>query len=78
MRPIIGIRARLPMGTNRERIEHLELRLGIVQEGLQQMEEALHRISSVLITNQENPNHSNPTEKATVDVGRSSCPNQPS
>ena len=66
------------MGTNRERIEHLELRLGIVQEGLQQMEEALHRISSVLITNQENPNHSNPTEKATVEVGRSSCPNQPS
>ncbi|KAL6348115.1 hypothetical protein AAG906_039270 [Vitis piasezkii] len=36
------------MGTNKERIEHLELRL------------ALHRISSVLITNQENPNHGNP------------------
>ena len=38
--PIIRIRARLLMGTNKERIEHLESGLSIVHEGLQQMEEA--------------------------------------
>ena len=32
------------MGTNKERIEHLELGLGTVLEGLQGTEEALHRI----------------------------------
>lgn len=47
------------MGINKECIEHLELGLGTIQEGLQWMEEALHRISSVMITNQENPNHDN-------------------
>ena len=47
------------MGTNKEGIEHLELGLGTVLESLQGTEEALHRISSVLITNQENPNHDN-------------------
>ena len=38
--PIIRIRARLLMGTNKEHIEHLESGLSIVHEGLQQMEEA--------------------------------------
>lgn len=32
--PIIGIKAGLVMGTNKERIEHLESGLGVVQDGL--------------------------------------------
>lgn len=44
------------MGTNKERIEHLESGLGTVQEGLQRMEEALTRLSNVLLTNPESSN----------------------
>ena len=58
--PIIGIRARLLMDTNKECIEHLESGLGIVHEGLQRMEEAINRLSSILIANQENPTQENP------------------
>ena len=47
------------MGTNKEHIEHLESGLSIVHEGLQQMEEASNWFSSILIANQENPNHDN-------------------
>jgi hypothetical protein len=43
---IIGIRARFSMGTNKERIEHLESELGLVQEGLLRMEETLKRLST--------------------------------
>jgi len=46
-------------GTNKERIEHLESELSVVQEGLLQMEETLNRLSTMLITNQETPNHGN-------------------
>ncbi|KAJ0020095.1 hypothetical protein Pint_31747 [Pistacia integerrima] len=70
MGPIIGIRARFLMGTNKERIEHLESRLGAVQERLQQMEfgmndklhhleEALNRLSNMLLANPESSNHGN-------------------
>ncbi|XP_040996109.1 uncharacterized protein LOC121242288 [Juglans microcarpa x Juglans regia] len=45
------------MGTNKERIKHLESGLGTVQEGLQRMEEALTRLSNVLLTNPESSNH---------------------
>jgi hypothetical protein len=34
------------MGTNKERIEHLESELGLVQEGLLRMEETLNRLDS--------------------------------
>ncbi|RVW69832.1 putative mitochondrial protein [Vitis vinifera] len=55
------------MGTNKERIEHLEAGLGEVQEGLHRMElgmadrlrhveETLNRLSDVLLANQEPPN----------------------
>ena len=58
------------MGTNKERIEHLESLLGMVQDGLQRMElgmndklqhfeETLNRLSNMLSTNQENPNRNN-------------------
>ena len=67
--PIIGIRARfILMGTNKERIEQLEVGLGGVQDGLhrmelgmadrlRQVEETLNRLSDVLLANQEIPNH---------------------
>ncbi|XP_035545952.1 uncharacterized protein LOC118348436 [Juglans regia] len=56
------------MGTNKERIEQLEVGLGGVQDGLhrmelgmtdrlRQMEETLNRLSNVLLANQEVPNH---------------------
>ncbi|KAA8549768.1 hypothetical protein F0562_001214 [Nyssa sinensis] len=65
--PIIGIRARL-MGTNKERIEQLEVRLGAVHEGLDrmefgmndklhQLEETLNRLSNVLLSNLESSSH---------------------
>ncbi|KAL6334474.1 hypothetical protein AAG906_016015 [Vitis piasezkii] len=55
------------MGTNKERIEHLEAGLGEVQEGLHRrelgmadrlrhVEETLNRLSDVLLANQEPPN----------------------
>ena len=58
------------MGTNKERIEHLEAGLGEVQEGLHRMElgmadrlrhveETLNRLSDVLLANQEPPNQGN-------------------
>ncbi|KAA8546583.1 hypothetical protein F0562_002678 [Nyssa sinensis] len=58
------------MGTNKERIEHLEFGLGAIQEGLQRMEfgmndklhhfeEALNRLSNVLLSNPESSNHGN-------------------
>lgn len=47
------------MGTNKERIEHLESGLGVVQEGLLRMEETLDRLSNMMITNQKHPNHGN-------------------
>ena len=47
------------MGTNKERIEHLESELGVVQEGLLRMEETLNRLSTVLIPNHETTNHDN-------------------
>jgi hypothetical protein len=47
------------MGTNKECIEHLESKLGVVQEGLLRMEETLNRLWTVLMTNHENPNHDN-------------------
>jgi len=58
------------MGTNKERIEHLEAGLGEVQEGLHQMElgmadrlrhveETLNRLSDVLLANHEPPNQGN-------------------
>ncbi|XP_041025505.1 uncharacterized protein LOC121265907 [Juglans microcarpa x Juglans regia] len=61
-------RARLIMGTNKERIEQMEARLGGVQDGLHRMdlgmadrlcqvEETLNRLSDVLFANQEIPNH---------------------
>jgi hypothetical protein len=67
---IIGIRARFLMGTNKERIEHLESRLGAILEGLQWMEfgindklyhleEALNRLSNVLLSNPKSSNHGN-------------------
>jgi hypothetical protein len=59
LRLIIGIKAWLQMGTNKERIEHLESELGVVQEGLLRMEETLNRLSIVLIVNQETPNRGN-------------------
>lgn len=58
------------MGTNKERIEHLESELNSVQEGLQRMEmgmndklhhleETLNRLSNALLTDQMNANHGN-------------------
>ena len=58
------------MGTNKERIEHLEIGLGVVQEELQRMElgmidklhhleEALNRISNVLLANLGSLNQGN-------------------
>ena len=58
------------MGTNKERIEHLETGLGVVQEELQRMElgmidklhhleEALNRLSNVLLANPESSNQGN-------------------
>ena len=55
------------MGTNKERIEHLKTRLGVVQEELQRMElgmidklhhleEALNRLSNVLLANPKSSN----------------------
>ena len=77
------------MGTNKERIEHLETRLGVVQEELQRMElgmidklhhpeEALNRLSNVLLANLESLNQAITTKKTKMEVGRSSRPNQPS
>ncbi|XP_035544589.1 uncharacterized protein LOC118347983 [Juglans regia] len=62
------------MGTNKERIEHLEAGLGEVQEGLHRMElgmadrlrhveETLNRLSDVLLANQEPPNQGNPNRE---------------
>ena len=59
------------IGTNKERIEQLEARLGEVQNGLHQMElgmtdklqhleETLNRLSDVLLADQESPNQGNP------------------
>ncbi|KAA8519449.1 hypothetical protein F0562_013676 [Nyssa sinensis] len=58
------------MGTNKERIEHLEFGLGAVQEGLQRMEfgmndklhhleEPLNRLLNVLLSNPKSSNHGN-------------------
>ncbi|WKA06770.1 hypothetical protein VitviT2T_024654 [Vitis vinifera] len=58
------------MGTNNERIEHLETGLGVVQEELQRMElgmidklhhleEALNRLLNVLLANPESSNQGN-------------------
>jgi hypothetical protein len=58
------------MGTNKERIEHLEIVLGEVQDGLHRMEidiadrhrhleETLNRLSDILLANQEPTNHGN-------------------
>ena len=58
------------MGTNKERIEHLESELHSVQEGLHRMEmgmndklhhleEVLNRLSNTLLTDQVNVNHDN-------------------
>jgi len=70
--PIIGIRAWLFfMGTNKERIEQLEVRLDEVQNGLHRMElgmtdklqhlEKTHnRLSDVLLADQESQNQGNP------------------
>ena len=77
------------MGTNKERIEHLEIGLGVVQEELQRMElgmidklhhleEALNRLSNVLLANLESLNQAITTKKTKMEVGRSSRPNQPS
>ncbi|KAJ0020275.1 hypothetical protein Pint_30954 [Pistacia integerrima] len=66
----LAYRARLFMGTNKERIEHLESGLGAVQEGLQRMEismndklhhveEALNRLLNVLPINLKSSNHGN-------------------
>jgi len=58
------------MGTNKERIEHLEIALGEFQNGLhrmeidmadrhRQVEETLNCLSDVLLDNQEPTNHGN-------------------
>lgn len=47
------------MGTNKERIEHLESELGLVQKGLLQMEKTLNRLATMLIPNHETNNHGN-------------------
>jgi hypothetical protein len=58
------------MRINKERIEHLKSGLGVVQEGLQRMEfdmnnklhhleEALNRLSNMLLSNLESSNHDN-------------------
>ena len=57
--PIIGIRARLFMGTNKERIEQLEdglhrMELSMANR-LCQVEENLNRLSDVLLENPGNP-----------------------
>ena len=57
--PIIGIRARLFMGTNKERIEQLEKGLHRMElsmaDRLRQVEENLNRLSDVLLANPGNP-----------------------
>jgi len=58
------------MGTNKERIEQLEIALGEVQDGLHrmeihmadrhhQLEKTLNRLSDVLLANQEPTTHGN-------------------
>ena len=58
------------MGTSKERIEQLEIGLGAIQDGLQQMEigmndklhhmeEVLNQLASTLLADQETLNHSN-------------------
>jgi hypothetical protein len=58
------------LGTNKERIEHLETVPGLVQDEMQKMEtamtdklfnseETLNRISNVLLLDQESSNHDN-------------------
>jgi hypothetical protein len=58
------------LGTNKERIEHLEKVPGLVQDEMQKMEtamtdklfnseETLNRISNVLLLDQESSNHDN-------------------
>jgi hypothetical protein len=58
------------MGTNKERIEHLEIAPGEIQDGLHRMEidmadrhrhleETLNHLSDALLANQEPTNHGN-------------------
>lgn len=62
MGPIIDIKARTSMSTNKERIEQLETGLGSLQDGmsrmelgltdkLQRMEETIHKLSEELMSN---------------------------
>ena len=51
------------MGTNKERIKQLEDRLHQMELGMADrpchLEETLNRLSDILLTNQESPNHGN-------------------
>ena len=54
----IGIRARL-LATNKERIEALEAGLGGVQDGMQQLEDTVNRLSEIFLSTRENSNNHN-------------------
>ena len=47
------------MATNKERIEALEAGLGGVQDGMQQLEDTVNRLSEIFLSIRENSNNHN-------------------